>query len=145
MTDHLWLNACIIIGIVGAAEEALRRIVGRPLIRTYHKFERFLDAWNGEPESDGLAARPGIVTRVTAMEATLRRVDYHSRPNGGHSAYDALMHEVKGIGRSLDEHKLEAADKEAKGRAIEQEIRETIATLADAVKIAAQSTPPEEH
>ncbi|MGZ4542075.1 MAG: hypothetical protein ACXVXI_02890 [Mycobacteriaceae bacterium] len=169
MTDQLWLNALIIIGLIGGAEEAIRRILARPLIRTYRKFERFLDTWNGEPERDGLPARPGLVDRVIAIE-------YQVHNNGGGSMKDAvdrideaakvaaesarMAAEVATANKeALDLHIEQSAELLEQGRKSEteirgllkhgqeadDEIRGTIATLADAVKIAAQSTPPEEH
>ena len=141
MTGNPWLDALIVLGIIGTAEEAIRRIVGRPLVRTYRKFDRFLDAWNGEPARDGLPARPGAIERIIAIE-------YQVHNNGGGSLKDVA---TKGLTvalqtqSALDEHVRQSAELLEKGRASEQEIRATIATLADAVKIAAQSTPPEEH
>jgi hypothetical protein len=142
------LDALIVLGIIGTAEEAVRRIVGRPLVRTYRKFERFLDAWNGEPERDGLPARPGIVERVIAIE-------YQVHNNGGGSMKDSVDKGVKVAQETkaaLDEHVRQsallleqgAADKAAI-EARQDKTDRTIATLAEAVKIAAQSTPPEEH
>jgi hypothetical protein len=148
MTDYLWLNIILILGAVGAAEEAVRRIIGRPLIRTYRKFERFLDAWNGEPARDGLPARPGLITRVIAIEAQVHN-------NGGSSMKDAVDRIEKAsrtaasmataTKEALDAHVEQSRELIEQGKQSEQEIRGTIATLADAVKIAAQSTPPEGH
>jgi hypothetical protein len=153
-THSFWLNALIVVTIIGGAEEVIRRIIGKPIARVWIKAERFLDTWNGEPARDGLASRPGLVDRVIAIERQVTN-------NGGKSLKDAVDRIETASQRAaemataakdaLDAHveyanaaaEQGAIDKEAILKRQDQQDR-TIATLAHAVDIAAQSTPPEE-
>ena len=172
-THSFWLNVLIAVTIVGGAEEVLRRLIGKPIARVWIKVERFLDTWNGEPARDGLAARPGLVDRVIAIE-------YQVHNNGGGSMKDTVDRLAITVDRiesasevaalkatkaaematesasmatatkaSLDAHvdyANTAAEQGAKDKAeilARQDAQDhTISTLADAVKLAAQSTPP---
>lgn len=148
MTEHLWINVLIVVGIVGTAAEVVRRFVVLPIVRAWVKVERVIDAWNGEPARDGLPARPGIVDRVIAIEAQVKN-------NGGSSMKDAVdrIEEASTVAASmatatkaaLDAHIEQSADILERGERSEREIRDTIATLADAVNVAARSTPPPER
>jgi hypothetical protein len=152
-THSFWLNALIVVTIFGGAEEVVRRVIGKPVARVWFKIERFLDTWNGEPARDGLASRPGLVDRVIAIERQVTN-------NGGKSLKDAVDRIETASEKAaamataakdaLDAHveyANAAAEEGAKDKAAilkrQDEQDHTIATLADAVKIAAQSTPPE--
>jgi hypothetical protein len=152
-THSFWLNALIVVTIFGGAEEVVRRVIGKPVARVWFKIERFLDTWNGEPARDGLASRPGLVDRVIAIERQVTN-------NGGKSLKDAVDRIETASEKAaamataakdaLDAH-VEYANAAAEQGAMDKaailkrqdEQDHTIATLADAVKIAAQSTPPE--
>jgi hypothetical protein len=157
-----WLNIVGILAAVGAAEETIRRLMVKPLLRGWRKIDRFLDTWNGEPERDGLPARPGLVERVIAIE-------YQVHNNGGGSMKDTVD-EIAAAAKVAAKKATESAEMAAENREvldahveqsralIEQGAKDkaaildrqdkqdqVIATLADAVKIAAESTPPKEH
>lgn len=148
MTEHLWINVLIVVGIVGTAAEVVRRFVVLPIVRAWVKVERLVDAWAGEPERDGLPGRPGIVDRIIAIEAQVKH-------NGGASMKDAIdrIEEASTIAASratetkaaLDAHIEQSNEIVERGERSEREIRDTIATLADAVNVAARSTPPQER
>lgn len=109
----------------------------------------------------GLAALVAFIGGIfAALRYIIRAETSELRNNGGSSIKDAvgridlaarvaaekaeeaaaLASETKS---SLDAHVEQSRVLIEQGRAAEQEIRGTIATLADAVKIAAQSTPPD--
>lgn len=154
-SHSLWINALFVIIAIGGAEEVIRRLIGKPVARAWRKVDKFLDTWNGEPERDGLPARPGLVDRVI-------RIEYQVHNNGGGSMKDDVDDLKKTVNRietasqvaahmasaakvSLDEHIAQSEAQLKLGQAAEADIRATISTLADAVKIAAQSTPPHEE
>ena len=147
-SHSFWINALFVVIAIGGAEEVIRRLVGKPVARAWLKVEKFLDTWNGEPERDGLPARPGLVDRVIAIEHQVHN-------NGGASMKDAVDR-IEDASKtaadmatatkvSLDEHIAQSEAQLKLGQAAEADIRATISTLADAVKIAAQSTPPHEE
>lgn len=68
------------------------------------KLKDIIDDIAGEPARKGVPARPGLMERMASVEAKVTSADYHSRPNGGSSAYDALMREVRGLHDKVDSH-----------------------------------------
>ncbi|WIV59061.1 hypothetical protein [Amycolatopsis nalaikhensis] len=103
------LTALDIAGTAGVAVAAyliIRRIwtaarnAGRGLRRLVH----FADDWFGEPERDGVPARPGVMERISAIETDgaatrddvrdlverVDRVEHELRPNSGASLRDAI-------------------------------------------------------
>lgn len=99
LTHSFWLNALIVVGLIGAAEEVIRRLVGKPIARVWKKVERFLDTWNGEPARDGLPARPGLVDRVITMEGRVIAIEYQVHNNGGGSMKDTVDGLARTVGR----------------------------------------------
>lgn len=84
-----WLSAitAIIIAVCGIAAWAARW-AWRILKRTTH----FLDDYFGEPERDGLVARPGVMARLQDLTDDLTSVRAQVFPNGGTSLRDAVDH-----------------------------------------------------
>lgn len=94
------------VGVTVAAYLIIRRIwtaarnAGRGLRRLVH----FADDWFGEPERDGVPARPGVMERISAIETDgaatrddvrgllerVDRVEHELRPNSGASLRDAI-------------------------------------------------------
>ena len=103
------LTALDIAGTAGVAVAAyliIRRIwtAGRNAGRGLRKLVHFADDWFGEPERDGVPARPGVMERISAIETDgaatrddvrglverVDRVEHELRPNSGASLRDAI-------------------------------------------------------
>ncbi len=118
------------------------------LFRVWRRVSQFIDRVVGIPEQFGLPAQPGILERLDNHERLMQEMHHELHPNGGSSMRDAIdrtEHKLDDHQRKLDEHIDLANEVHRQGAAAEEEIRGTIATLAEAVKIAAQSTPPPEE
>lgn len=159
----LWLG---IVGVVvGAAIKAWPWL---------SRLKNTLDDWMGEPERPGVKARPGLMKRMADQEereaardvreaerdaavehlrpviAEIRTkvdvIDYNSKPNGGHSAHDAIMREVKATRDDLADHVKQAAsihEEQAAAIAFLAGDITAIDDLAAAVGPAIRSTPHE--
>ncbi|MBB5853986.1 hypothetical protein ACFQ05_11815 [Amycolatopsis umgeniensis] len=103
------LTALDIAGTAGVAVAAyliIRRIwtAARNAGRGLRKLVHFADDWFGEPERDGVPARPGVMERISAIETDgaatrddvrglverVDRVEHELRPNSGASLRDAI-------------------------------------------------------
>lgn len=83
---------------------------------------------------------------VADISAKVERIDYHSRPNGGGSAHDAIVREVKGVRADLADHVKQAAsihEEQAAAIAYLAGDITAIDDLAAAVGPAIRSTPHE--
>lgn len=69
--------------VIGGAVAALAKGVRwvRTLLR---RVNDFLEDWNGEAARPGVKARPGVMTRLDAIE-------YQLNPNGGRSMHDKVI------------------------------------------------------
>lgn len=83
------LDVALVVGVV-----TLMTIAGKFIYR----FTRFLDhlsamlaTWEGTPD------KPGVVDRLDDIEAKLKDVQYHVKPNHGGSAIDAQNRQLKEI------------------------------------------------
>lgn len=92
-TALIW--GTVIITAAGVST-ALWRLV-RGTLHFARRVEHFFDAWYGEEERPGVPARPGMMERVSAMEAgfqgfseRLRRMEHELYPNDGGSLRDAI-------------------------------------------------------
>lgn len=116
------------------------------------RLKDFFDDMMGEPARPGVPARPGMMARLATNEAAtqdaavaasqaatdaktaavaldeirtlVRSTEYHSKPNGGRSAHDALMSQIVGLRDDLAAHVEQA-------RSIHEEQAAAIAYLAD--------------
>ncbi|OKJ99166.1 hypothetical protein AMK34_18810 [Amycolatopsis sp. CB00013] len=93
-------------GVAVAAYLIIRRIwtAARNAGRGLRKLVHFADDWFGEPERDGVPARPGVMERISAIETDgaatrddvrglverVDRVEHELRPNSGASLRDAI-------------------------------------------------------
>jgi hypothetical protein len=62
----------------------------RIFYRVTSKLIRFLDDYNGQPEHDGIPARPGVQARLARLEAMVATVVAETKPNGGASLRDVV-------------------------------------------------------
>ena len=93
-----WFSAltALTVAVCGIAAWAVRW-AWRVLKRTTH----FLDDFFGEPERDGLAARPGVMARLQALTDDVCVISAQVFPNGGSSLRDA----VDQVSADLKEHR----------------------------------------
>lgn len=82
----VWGGAVSIIAGVGTV---LWRGV-RGAVRLARRVNHFMDDWTGEEERPGVPARPGVMERVSGIEARLHRVEHELYPNSGGSLRDAV-------------------------------------------------------
>lgn len=114
----------------------------------------FLSDWNGEPARPGVKARAGVMARLEANEVQMDAIRHEMHPNSGLSMRDAVDRVESGLAEHIRQSALlleqeRAAEADIRGlleqrESVEQEIRGTITQLAEAVNVAARSTPPEE-
>jgi hypothetical protein len=83
-----WVAAltALIVAVVGCLAWAVRW--GWRILR---RVGHFLDDYAGEPARDGLAARPGFMARLTAVERGLAHVVAETSPNHGQSLRDVVV------------------------------------------------------
>ncbi|MFG3406500.1 hypothetical protein [Streptomyces sp. NPDC048142] len=86
VTVLVWGGALTVLGGIGAA---LWR-VGRGIVRTVRRMDDFMGDWCGEEGRPGAPARPGLMERVSAIEARLLGVEHELHPNDGGSLRDAV-------------------------------------------------------
>lgn len=95
-----------VIGIIAGALVAIGIIAraARGAWRFLRKLSDVLDDWRGEPARAGVDARPGVMTRLGAIEQHQARTEAHQartearlayveeqlRPNGGGSLFDKI-------------------------------------------------------
>lgn len=111
----------------------------------------FIDDLMGEPERPGVPARPGVMARlaahegemvtlrveVTSVRALAESAEYHSKPNGGGSAYDLLMAEVRSLRGDFGTHLEQAARRDERLDRLET----AVGNLAEALPVVARSVP----
>jgi hypothetical protein len=89
-----WLTALgTLVIAVGGVVLWCCRWAWRILTRTM----RFLDDYFGEPARPGVAARPGVMGRLEAVERTLGEVRAETKPNGGTSMRDVLHRAAENV------------------------------------------------
>ena len=87
------LDTALVWGGAISALAAVGTIAWRGLRGVLHLGRRvndFMDDWAGEEERPGVPARPGVMERVSAIEARLQRVEHELYPNSGGSLRDAV-------------------------------------------------------
>lgn len=124
----------------------------RNLFRLIGKVTRFIDEVVGEPAQFGRPARPGAIERMDRTERAvaeqadmLREIHHEVHPNSGLSMRDAIDRlevsnaDAAELARTV---KSDLADHTVKVWDQLNEHNQAITTLAEAVKVAALSTPP---
>lgn len=101
-----WVTAAAaLLAILGG----LAVFTGRLLYRIWARlmgFLDFLDDIRGEPARPGVAARPGVMERLQAVEASMAEVRAELQPNGGSSLRDA----VNALAQNLTAHRTATRD-----------------------------------
>jgi hypothetical protein len=85
-----WIEATV---ATVTAAAALWLFIGRRLWRLVLGTTRFLEDWFGEPPRGGLAATPGIMARVAALETLVVTIASETQPDGGSSMRD-IVHRI---------------------------------------------------
>jgi hypothetical protein len=82
-----WITALVaLIAAVASLAAWGLRSAWRILRQTAH----FLDDWRGEPQRDGLAAKPGVMARLQDLTDDVATVRAQVFPNAGTSLRDAV-------------------------------------------------------
>lgn len=91
MTGILAVDLCVALSAIAGGGAVVVR-----LFRFLKRMSNVVDDWAGEPERPGVPGRPGVMTRLAAIEAELH-------PNHGTSLRDALTRCEIGISRLSDQ------------------------------------------
>jgi hypothetical protein len=92
--DPAWITAALALAAaVGGLAAWGIRWTWRILSRT----TTFLDDYFGEPARDGVAARPGVMSRLQAVEDSLAHVVAETRPNHGNSLRDVVARTAQDV------------------------------------------------
>ena len=114
----------------------------------WRKVSAFIDEVVGEPAQFGRPSKPGVIERMDGQEKLLKGLHHEMHPNGGTSLRDAVNRLESKATEAADTaaHVKEdlAAQREWSAETFDEQNR-AIANLAEAVKIAAQSTPPDDR
>lgn len=82
----------------GATLLALIGIYGfvrKTIIPPLQRLNRLVRDLTGEDARPGFAAKPGIMERMDSVEHAAHDAMYNSKPNGGNSAYDRMMKQMR--------------------------------------------------
>lgn len=82
-----WVTAAT---ALAAAVGGLLLWSGRWAWRILSGLRDFLGDWGGQPPRPGVEARPGVMSRLQAVESKLARVLAETQPNHGHSLRDVV-------------------------------------------------------
>jgi hypothetical protein len=85
--DPAWIVAAVSLATVLAA------IIGwvlRKVFRALRLLVRFTDDYFGEPSSPGRSERPGVMTRLSRVEAVVHEISAQVHVNSGHSLRDVV-------------------------------------------------------
>lgn len=85
--DPAWVSAAL---AFAAAITGLTAWAARWAWRAARRVTHFLDAWNGQPEADGIPARPGVMARLGTLEETVTAVHAETQANHGTSLRDVV-------------------------------------------------------
>jgi len=85
--DPAWITAIVALAV---AVTGCIAWAGRWSWRLLRGTARFLDDYFGEPEHNGLCARPGVMARLGSVEDLLAKVVAETTPNGGGNLRDVV-------------------------------------------------------
>lgn len=88
---------------------------------TLKELRYITEDWKGVPDRPGVVGRPGVMQSIEDIRKIASEALYHSKPNGGNSAYDHLS---KKVDDRLDEVREDVAS-------IQSDTSVLISTLAD--------------
>src|SRR5690242_12046728 len=60
------------------------------VIKKLEPISQMVEDWNGIPDRPGIPGRPSVMESIEEIRDTAQQALYHSKPNGGNSAYDHL-------------------------------------------------------
>ena len=99
LTGNPWIDVLIVLGLLGGAW-AFIRLPLRGVQNYKRKFDDFCNDWFGEPPRDGVEEKPGVMRRLSAIEAEIH-------PNSGGSikdAVNAIRKDTEATRKALDAH-----------------------------------------
>jgi hypothetical protein len=98
--DPAWVGAttAAVVAAATGAGWAVRRIW-----RLLHGTSQFLEEWGGAPAHNGLAATPGVMARLGAVEKVLDKVLHETTPNGGGNLRDLMARTALDVADIKDE------------------------------------------
>lgn len=87
-SDILFLIAVatVLVGIVAWFRRKIRPV--------FRGLRYMTQDWNGVPPRPGVPGREGVMERIAKIEKDSAEALYHSKPNGGNSAYDHLSNKI---------------------------------------------------
>lgn len=122
-----WLVAAVLLVIL--AVWAVRKVA--PVLR---KLGHLVDDLVGEPARPGVAARPGLMERMTAVEDKTEVIRHEMFPNSGASLRDAVDKQGRAIDRideKLDNDNQRLTDLDNRVKAVDGRITEAIKTIKE--------------
>lgn len=93
---------CGVVAAVGTALGLLYRAT-RGARRLAERLGDLADDWQGTPPRPGVPGRPGVMTRLDAIEQQLAGVEHELHPNSGGSLRDAVDRVDERTRRTLDD------------------------------------------
>lgn len=85
--DPAWITAAV---ALGTALLGIFAFCARWAWKLLMRIVRLLDDYFGEPEREGVPARPGVMVRLKSVEDSLVHVVTETSPNGGKSIRDMV-------------------------------------------------------
>lgn len=141
LTDTTWFQWLAVVAAAGAALAAVHRWVVMPVRDLGRQVRTFLEDWQGRPDRPGVEGHPGAMVRLAQLEN-----------NGGSSIKDLVERTVRQLGVIDDKvgdldakfglHLEDVQRDKAAGKRTEEELREAIGNLAEALPLAVRASPP---
>lgn len=93
---------CGVAAVIGGALGLLYR-ASRGARRLAERLGDLADDWQGTPARPGVQSRPGVMTRLDAIEQQLAAIEHELHPNSGASLRDAVDRVDERTRRTLHE------------------------------------------